>query len=392
MIEFKGDIVNYIDTIIEKAIEEMASDIHFESNSLESLVRIRVDGCLIKVSSIPLQFHKEVIARIKILSDLDIAERRLPQDGRISLGNIDLRVAIIPSINGESVVIRILNNHRLSLEFSELGLNDYVSKRLEKLILKSSGLILSTGPTGCGKTTTLYSLIKLLNKIETNIMTIEDPVEYRIDGTQQIQVNNAIGMSFSKGLRAMLRSDPDIIMVGEIRDTETAEIAIRAAITGHLLFTSLHTLDSYSAIIRLIDMGIEPYLISSSVSGIQSQRLVKELCSHCKQPYNLSFNEKNLVKTFLGTSDGDFMKPVGCEKCLNGYKSRQVISEILIMDTDFVELTKAKADLRTIRNAAKEKKIPNMIEDGLNKARNSQVFLDDVLKATSIIGETYELQ
>lgn len=391
MVDFDGDIVKYVDDVISKAIDKMASDIHFEATSKESLVRIRIDGTLIKLSSIPLRHHQEVIARIKILSELDIAERRLPQDGRISLGDIDLRVAIIPAINGENIVIRVLNNNKVSLDFNELGLNKYVSENLKKMCLKSSGLILSTGPTGCGKTTTLYSLIKLLNKVDTNIMTIEDPIEYRIDGTQQIQVNNAVGMTFSRGLRSMLRSDPDIIMVGEIRDTETAEISIRAAITGHLLFTTLHTLDSYSAIIRLIDMGIEPYLIASSISAIQSQRLVKELCPYCKKSYNLTQREKNLVKSTIGTDEGTFMKAVGCEKCINGYKSRQVISEILIMDNDFINLTKSKADLRTIRQVAKEKNIPNMLDDGLIKARNGEVFLDDVLKATSIIGEAYEL-
>lgn len=391
MVDFNGDIVKYVDDVINKAIDKMASDIHFEATSKESLVRIRIDGTLIKLSSIPLRHHQEVIARIKILSELDIAERRLPQDGRISLGDIDLRVAIIPAINGENIVIRVLNNDKVSLDFNELGLNKYVSENLKKMCLKSSGLILSTGPTGCGKTTTLYSLIKLLNKVDTNIMTIEDPIEYRIDGTQQIQVNNAVGMTFSRGLRSMLRSDPDIIMVGEIRDTETAEISIRAAITGHLLFTTLHTLDSYSAIIRLIDMGIEPYLIASSISAIQSQRLVKELCPYCKKSYNLTQREKNLVKSTIGTDEGTFMKAVGCEKCINGYKSRQVISEILIMDNDFINLTKSKADLRTIRQVAKEKNIPNMLDDGLIKARNGEVFLDDVLKATSIIGEAYEL-
>lgn len=391
MVDFNGDIVKYVDDVISKAIDKMASDIHFEATSKESLVRIRIDGTLIKLSSIPLRHHQEVIARIKILSELDIAERRLPQDGRISLGDIDLRVAIIPAINGENIVIRVLNNDKVSLDFNELGLNKYVSENLKKMCLKSSGLILSTGPTGCGKTTTLYSLIKLLNKVDTNIMTIEDPIEYRIDGTQQIQVNNAVGMTFSRGLRSMLRSDPDIIMVGEIRDTETAEISIRAAITGHLLFTTLHTLDSYSAIIRLIDMGIEPYLIASSISAIQSQRLVKELCPYCKKSYNLTQREKNLVKSTIGTDEGTFMKAVGCEKCINGYKSRQVISEILIMDNDFINLTKSKADLRTIRQVAKEKNIPNMLDDGLIKARNGEVFLDDVLKATSIIGEAYEL-
>lgn len=391
MVDFNGDIVKYVYDVINKAIDKMASDIHFEATSKESLVRIRIDGTLIKLSSIPLRHHQEVIARIKILSELDIAERRLPQDGRISLGDIDLRVAIIPAINGENIVIRVLNNDKVSLDFNELGLNKYVSENLKKMCLKSSGLILSTGPTGCGKTTTLYSLIKLLNKVDTNIMTIEDPIEYRIDGTQQIQVNNAVGMTFSRGLRSMLRSDPDIIMVGEIRDTETAEISIRAAITGHLLFTTLHTLDSYSAIIRLIDMGIEPYLIASSISAIQSQRLVKELCPYCKKSYNLTQREKNLVKSTIGTDEGTFMKAVGCEKCINGYKSRQVISEILIMDNDFINLTKSKADLRTIRQVAKEKNIPNMLDDGLIKARNGEVFLDDVLKATSIIGEAYEL-
>lgn len=391
MVDFDGDIVKYVDDVISKAIDKMASDIHFEATSKESLVRIRIDGTLIKLSSIPLRHHQEVIARIKILSELDIAERRLPQDGRISLGDIDLRVAIIPAINGENIVIRVLNNDKVSLDFNELGLNKYVSENLKKMCLKSSGLILSTGPTGCGKTTTLYSLIKLLNKVDTNIMTIEDPIEYRIDGTQQIQVNNAVGMTFSRGLRSMLRSDPDIIMVGEIRDTETAEISIRAAITGHLLFTTLHTLDSYSAIIRLIDMGIEPYLIASSISAVQSQRLVKELCPYCKKSYNLTQREKNLVKSTIGTDEGTFMKAVGCEKCINGYKSRQVISEILIMDNDFINLTKSKADLRTIRQVAKEKNIPNMLDDGLIKARNGEVFLDDVLKATSIIGEAYEL-
>lgn len=373
-----------LEDLIEKALGQRVSDIHIEPGEDITTVRYRLDGDLIVVDHIPKERHQEIIARLKILADLDIAERRLPQDGRISWKDtgIDLRISILPTINGEKGVLRILNSDKNFLKLEDFAFPEGVLDSLRNITRKASGMLISTGPTGCGKSTTLYGLIMELNKADTNILTIEDPVEYKIKGVNQMQVNEKAGLGFSKSLRSMLRADPDIIMVGEIRDRETADVAVRSAITGHLILSTLHTFDSYSGIIRLLDMGIEPYLIGSALSGIQSQRLVKLLCPKCKAKYQPSPQEKSILEEFFGSSDGDFYKPIGCSDCLQGYQNRIAIAEVFEIDEDFTNLIKKKSDIRAFKNLGREKGIPTMLEDGLEKAQRGLVFLADVLKVT----------
>lgn len=387
-VEFDGNVIGFIDKLLEFAVNNNISDVHIDASSTDTQVRIRLDGDLVNFTSVDSSHHQELITRIKILSELDIAERRLPQDGRFSIdNNIDVRVSILPTIGGESAVLRILNNHQKELSLDDLNFNDEVKNKLMEVISFNSGLVLSCGPTGCGKTTTLYSLLNILNKDNVSIVTVEDPVEYFIDGTQQIQVNDGIGMTFSRALRSILRSDPDIIMVGEIRDQETAEIAVRAAITGHLVLSTLHTVDAYSAIIRLIDMGIEPYLVASSLTCVQSQRLIKILCPSCSQNYQIDSNLYDLVKTVIGDGEFNFKRPVGCDKCLNGYLGRQAIAEIFTVDDDIRNLTKKKSDINDFRKEAKRINLDNMLTDGLKRAAQGQVYIEDVLKSTILIGD-----
>lgn len=380
-----------IENIINDAIEREASDIHIEPEIDATRVRFRIDGDLVKVCDVPSERQSEIIARIKILSKLDIAERRLPQDGRISWEDkrgTDLRVAITPVIYGEKAVIRILNSTRYDMKLNKFGFSKENYNTLTGILNKSSGMLICTGPTGCGKSTTLYALIREMNNEVSNIITIEDPVEFKIKGINQTQVNEKAGMSFSRGLRSMLRSDPDIIMVGEIRDSETAEIAIRAAITGHLLLSSLHTMDSYSAIIRLLDMGIEPYLIASALAGVQSQRLVKKLCPHCSEKMEANISQTNLIKSVIGDIDRFVLKsPRGCEHCTNGFKGRQVISEVFEIDEDFIEAIKNKSDINTLRKIGEEKGIKSLVYDGLSRVIKGELYIEDVLRHTYNLGE-----
>lgn len=380
-----------IEYIINKAIEREASDIHIEPEQDTTRIRFRIDGDLIKVCDVPSARQSEIITRIKILSNLDIAERRLPQDGRISWQDskdTDLRVAITPVIYGEKAVIRILNSTRYDMKLDKFGFSEANYHTLTGILNRSSGMLICTGPTGCGKSTTLYALIRELNNEDSNIITIEDPVEFKIKGINQTQVNEKAGMNFSRGLRSMLRSDPDIIMVGEIRDGETAEIAIRAAITGHLLLSSLHTMDSYSAIIRLLDMGIEPYLIASALAGVQSQRLVKKLCPNCSVDLEPTLSQENIIKSVIGDANEIHLKaPIGCEHCTNGFKGRQVISEVFEIDEDFIDAIKSKSDINTLRKIGEKKGIKSLVYDGLSRVIKGELFIEDVLRHAYNLGE-----
>lgn len=374
------NIPEFLDKLISEAVKLKASDIHIEPMDGPTTIRLRTDGELFDYSNCPQNKHPELIARIKILSDLDIAERRLPQDGRFTTQeDLDLRVSIIPTIWGEKAVIRLLNTKEIlcleDFDFPEENL-----RRLERISQRKSGMLISTGPTGCGKSTTLYALIRQLNNEKVNIITAEDPVEFQIPGVNQIQILDKAGYTFEKALRAMLRADPDIIMLGEIRDFETAEIAIRAAITGHLLLTTLHTFDAYAGIIRLLDMGIEPYLVASSLSGIQSQRLIKVLCHHCKTDYQPNSQELAVFNNKIA-SLGSFKAPVGCDKCKEGYKGRQAISEVFEIDQDFTKLIKEKPDIASLRRLGQEKQIKTMLDDGLARVAQGDLYLPDVLKA-----------
>ncbi len=347
-------VVKLVNSIIEHAIRIHASDIHIEPTEDKMRVRLRLDGVLQEVMNAPKNAHAAVITRIKIIGGMDIAEKRIPQDGRVEtvIANepVDLRLSILPTVNGEKVVIRILGRGVSQLSRDMLGLSENNTILFEKIVKSPHGIVLVSGPTGSGKTTTLYTVLKDLNQPTTNIVTVEDPVEYRMDGVNQVQVNVRAGMTFATGLRSILRQDPDIILVGEIRDSETAEIAIRASITGHLVLSTIHTNDAASTVTRLVDMGIDPYLVSSSVVGIISQRLVRKICPRCKESYKTSHAEAMQLKLrepkviFRGT---------GCPECNgSGYKGRTAIHEILVVTKEIRELIDRRASDDQIRTVA----------------------------------------
>ncbi len=351
-------IVRLFDALLNQGITSNASDIHLEPFEDHGRVRFRIDGEIYNIIKIPKDVYEALISRIKILAKLDIAEQRQPQDGRVMMntvqGDMDIRISITPTIFGEKVVLRLLNKANSFLTREKLGLSETQMDKLTILLGNTSGMALVTGPTGCGKTTTLYAMLKDLNIDNNNIITIEDPVEYTIYGVNQMQVNRKIGFGFAEGLRSALRQDPDIIMVGEIRDRETAEIAIRSAITGHLVFSTLHTNDAVGAITRLIDMGIESYLLASSIVGIISQRLLKTLCPRCKESVAPSLQDVKLLK-ILGADNKihRLYRPVGCSFCnFKGYRGRTAVFEILLVTKDIRYAILEEADEDTLKQLA----------------------------------------
>lgn len=328
-------VVRLVNSLIKQAVKSDASDIHIEPFENKLRVRFRIDGDLREILSISNNSHSAIVTRIKVMSGMNIAEKRLPQDGRIEMivdsAAIDMRIAILPTVYGEKIVIRLLNRGNFLKSKAELGFTENNLKLFDSIIEAPNGIILISGPTGSGKTTTLYAYLNELNKISKNIITVEDPVEYKIEGINQVQVNSKIGLSFANGLRSILRQDPDIIMIGEIRDIETAEIAVRAAITGHLVISTIHTNDATSSIIRLQDMGIKSFLIAASLKGVIAQRLVKKICSNCKIEYIASEYEKNLLG--INESAPILFRGMGCPKCYHtGYSGRIAIHEIMKVD------------------------------------------------------------
>lgn len=382
----EAPIVKLVNLLITEAIKAGASDIHIEPDELFLGTRYRVDGVLHEVASPPKDLQSAIVSRIKILSGMDIAERRVPQDGRFQLKiedrQIDCRVSTIPTVYGENVVIRLLDLNSVLLGLSELGFSPEMLKTHEKLIHRPYGIILVTGPTGSGKTTTLYSSLSAINSPEKNIVTIEDPIEYRLKLVRQMQINQKAGLTFANGLRSILRQDPDVIMVGEIRDLDTAEVAIQAALTGHLVFSTLHTNDAPGAITRLVDMGVEPFLISSSISAVAAQRLVRLICKDCKENYAPS--AKLLEEVGLAASkDIKFYRGRGCDKCLNtGYKGRIGIFELMVPDDEIRGLTVAKASSTEMRKAAVKGGMKTMQQDGLAKVRAGLTTVEEVLRVT----------
>lgn len=347
-------IVQLVNTIIDQAIQTKASDIHIEP--FENIVRIRyrIDGQLQTKMKPSKATHSAIVTRVKIMCNLDIAERRKPQDGRYEYTKngavVDLRISIIPAVFGEKIVIRLLDRSNFLVSKQQLGFTEVNYEQFDEMIHKPHGIVLVTGPTGSGKTTTLYAVLSELNDDHKNIITLEDPVEYRLDGINQVQVNPKAGLTFAGGLRSILRQDPNIIMIGEIRDTETAQIAIRAAVTGHLVISTLHTNDAPSTVSRLMDMEIEPYLLSNSLVGIVSQRLVRRICENCKEEYDISNSEKEILKTY---GVHKLYKGKGCSKCYNtGYKGRVAIHEVLIMNRELKGLVEGHASSDQIRQAA----------------------------------------
>ncbi|WP_099190658.1 GspE/PulE family protein [Tepidibacter mesophilus] len=355
-------VVRLVNSIIKQSIKAKASDIHIEPFEENVRIRFRVDGQLQEIMNSSKTTHSAIVTRIKIMGKMDIAEKRVPQDGRIEINidgkEVDLRISVLPTVFGEKIVIRLLDRSSFLLSKSQLGFTDGNLDRFYKLIENPNGIILITGPTGSGKTTTLYTILKELNQINKNIITVEDPVEYKLHGINQVQVNNKAGLTFANGLRSILRQDPDIVMIGEIRDTETAQIAARAAITGHLVISTMHTNDAPSTITRLIDMGIQPYLISASVVGSIAQRLVRKICTNCKKAYTPSDKEKEILNI---EEDTKIYKGEGCAQCYNtGYKGRTSIHEIMNMSKNIRESIDNKEGIDKLRKVAMDEGMVNL--------------------------------
>jgi len=389
VMESDAPIIKLVNRLMMQAFRERASDIHVEPYQSEVRIRYRVDGILHDVLSLPKRIQSAVISRIKVMANLNIAEKRLPQDGRIGIKlgdhSVDLRVSTVPTANGERVVMRILDKSSVLIGLEELGFYPDDMEIVKMLLSQEHGIILVTGPTGSGKTTSLYSMLSRINSPDKNILTIEDPIEYQLKGIGQIPVNTKIGLSFASGLRSIVRQDPDVILVGEIRDLETAEIAIQAALTGHLVFSTLHTNDSATAVTRLIDMGIEPFLVTSSVNAIVAQRLCRKICTECRQPYfpeNESLFEVGLVREKLQT-EGHLFRGAGCMECLNtGYKGRLGIYEILVM-TDSIKSTVLKtSDSNVIKKQAIDEGLHTLREDGARKVSDGLTTIEEVLRVT----------
>jgi type IV pilus assembly protein PilB len=370
----QAPIIKLANALIQQAVYDRASDIHVEPQQRSVRVRYRIDGVLMEAMTVPRNLMAPLISRFKIMSDMNIAERRVPQDGRIEIRHqgkdYDLRVSAIPTPFGEKIVMRILDKSSVMIGLQKLGFTDETQLQLEELVTQPNGMVLSTGPTGSGKTTTQYSVLNKLNSIGVNILTIEDPIEYQLNGIAQVQVNRKAGLSFATALRSFLRQDPDIIMVGEMRDLETAEIAIEASLTGHLVLSTLHTNDAPSATIRMVDMGVEPYLISATLIGVLAQRLARRLCPDCKESYDIK--EIDLRKYGMVVTDPDRMvtiqRKVGCDNCRQtGYRGRTGIYEMMVMNAEIAELVVRRAPLNDVKEAAKANGMKELREDGLYK-------------------------
>ena len=381
-------VVRFVDFVIRQAIKDKASDIHFEPFENEYRVRYRVDGALYELPPPPKVMSLPITSRVKILSGLNISERRVPQDGRIQTkvnGNpVDLRVSCLPTSYGESVVLRVLDRTVVNLSLDSLGMDEALLNRFREIIHLPNGILLVTGPTGSGKTTTLYSAINEINVVGDKILTAEDPVEYDIDGIVQVPINEAVGMTFEKALRAFLRQDPDRILVGEIRDFTTAQIAVEASLTGHFVFSTLHTNDSASTVTRLVDMGLEPFLICSSLVGVLSQRLLRRVCYACKTPYTPSDEElERLEITREDVANRPFYYGKGCQICKNtGYKGRKAICEFMVMNAELSDLIYHGAPTLEIQNKAIEQGMRTMREDGLISIIKGETSVDEVLRYT----------
>ena len=382
----EAPVIKLVNLMITEALKSRASDIHIEPSEEGITVRYRIDGVLYNVLSPPKNYQQAIISRVKIMAHLNIAENRLPQDGRIKVKygtiDVDVRVSIIPSVVGERVVMRLLVKDERHLNIKNLGMKDDMMGKLRELLRSPNGIIIVSGPTGSGKTTTLYAAMNEINTPDKNIITIEDPVEYRIKGISQIQVNPKIDLTFARGLRSILRQDPEVIMVGEIRDRETAEIAIQAAMTGHLVFSTVHTNDAASGVVRLLDMGIEPYLISSTVIAFLSQRLVRVLCPHCKVPINIDpeilVNEGIDPKLF---ENREVYKAEGCSKCQKtGFHDRIGIYEGILVDSEVRMMIIEKRDAAYIRDRCIEMGMRTMLDDGIEKVLNGVTTLEEVVR------------
>jgi type IV pilus assembly protein PilB len=384
----EAPIVKFVNLVLFQAVQDRASDIHFEPFETEFRIRYRVDGALYEMAPPPKHLALPVISRIKVMANLNISERRLPQDGRVSfaLGNrmIDLRVSTLPTQFGESVVLRVLDRSSVNLELESLGFPKYVYEFVTETIQVPNGILIVTGPTGCGKTTTLYSALRRVNTIDSKLLTAEDPVEFDIEGIMQVAINEGVGLTFAKALRSFLRQDPDVIMIGEVRDLETAQIAIQASLTGHLVLSTLHTNDAPGAVTRLVDMGTEPFLISSTLMGVLGQRLVRSICKNCRTPFEPTENQLSLLN--LSPHDlGDkvFYYGRGCSSCNDtGYKGRKGIFELLIVNDAIRALINERAPTVVVRQKAVELGMVTLREDGLRSIFDGDTTIEEVVKYT----------
>jgi len=381
-------IIRFVDLILYQAIQDRASDIHFEPFENEFKIRYRVDGALYEMSPPPRHLALPVISRVKVMANMNIAERRLPQDGRIQKNiagrHIDLRVSTLPTQFGESLVLRVLDRSTVNLDLEMLGMPDYIHEYLLELIQRPNGIFIATGPTGSGKTTTLYSCLRKINTIDSKLLTAEEPVEYDLEGIVQVPVNEAIGLTFARVLRSFLRQDPDRIMVGETRDLETAQIAIQASLTGHLVFTTLHTNDAAGAVTRLIDMGVEPFLISSTLEAVLGQRLLRSICRQCRaayQPNEALLEEAGISRRDIG--EKQFYYGKGCDACNNtGYKGRKGIYELMKITDPLGELINERAPTVTLKQKAIELGMVTLRQDGLRSIFAGDTTIEEVLKYT----------
>jgi len=380
-------VINFVNSLIATAVSENASDIHIEPREKEVRIRLRVDGVLFDQPAPPVKMHPAIISRLKILSNLDISERRLPQDGRIRANvagkQIDLRISMLPISHGEKCVIRVLDSRAISVGLDQLGMAPDTLEAFTKQIFQPHGIVLVTGPTGSGKSTTLYSALQVMDGDKLNISTVEDPVEYELGSVNQVQAHESIGMTFAVALRSLLRQDPDTIMVGEIRDEETARVAVQAALTGHMVLSTLHTNDAPSSITRLVDIGIEPYLISAAVNAVVAQRLVRRICAECKEP--LDRVPENVAVYLEKHSDrsGQLYRGAGCDVCHDtGYKGRVGIYEFLELDDDLRDMITHNPPLGELRAAATKKGMRSLRDDGLIKAFEGQSTVEELIRVT----------
>ena len=395
----EAPIIRLVNAILNQAVKARASDIHIEPFDRHISVRFRIDGVLSELLQPPKRFHASICSRIKVMAGLDIAEKRIPQDGRIKIKvagrDIDIRLSTVPTSHGERLVMRLLDKSEVVNDLDHIGMGQKVLGEINQVLRSSHGIILVTGPTGSGKTTTLYGCISKINSPTRNIITVEDPVEYQLNGIGQIQVNAKVGLTFASGLRSILRQDPDVVMVGEIRDGETAEIAIQASLTGHLVFSTLHTNDAASAVTRLIDMGVEPFLASSSLVGIMAQRLVRRLCEACKEPVVPTEGELSQLgydrDRFLRETPGHVYRAVGCQECLDsGYRSRTGIFELLVVDEELRQHIMQNVDSNTLKKYAAAKGMTTLRDDGARKVMLGETTIEEVFRVTQ--DETLDYQ
>jgi general secretion pathway protein E len=388
--EDDAPVIRFINALLTQALRERASDVHIEAFEGRSLVRLRIDGTLRDVLEPPRALHAALVSRVKVMASLDIAEKRLPQDGRITLRiagrPVDVRVSTLPTGHGERVVLRLLDKQQGRLDLGSLGMSDETRARIDHLVRQAHGIVLVTGPTGSGKTTTLYAALSQLDAGKQNIMTVEDPIEYDLDGIGQTQVNPAIDMTFARALRAILRQDPDVVMIGEIRDLETARIAVQASLTGHLVLATLHTNDAAGAVTRLIDMGVEPFLLASTLLGVLAQRLVRKLCPDCRKPGVLSASERDAVPAHL--RDRPVYAAAGCPQCKwSGFRGRSGIYELLTVDDEMRRLIHDAAPESALRERAIARGMTMLRDDGLRWVERGETTVAEVLRVSRAADE-----